>query len=98
MSRELVRSPQELRAGDRIELLTFDRQAHAVIDLLYYEGRWRGIVQALVGSKPLIGLNFKRLYIGYVCWIAARNFPYGLVFVRRRSREHVNQRAREEVR
>lgn len=89
--RERVNSPDELRAGDRVEVDdTGGSEGFAtVVDLLYRTGAWRGLVISV--PRGAWGLTADGLVapvtVGALVCIDEDAYALGLVFIRRRSRE-----------
>lgn len=89
-SRERVSSPDELRGGDRVELVDEDNPIHVVfIDLLWWHvplGEWCGLVSA-VSDPSCITREGDQMQPGDLGTVGAAAYPAGCVFIRRRSRE-----------
>ena len=86
-SRERVNAPDELRPGDRVELVDDEDPTQvAFVDLLWWDGRrWCGTV---AGATPAcVTPAGDRMLPGDLGCIEHEAYAKGCVFVRRRSRE-----------
>lgn len=95
--RELVRSPDELRPGDRVEVLAVGRgTVFVTVDLVYRNGNWWGFVVDVDGAVSNGSPFGPQVLIGDRSTIDPDNYPAGRVFIRRRSREDYQvERCRE---
>lgn len=100
MSREIVTSPDDVHGGDRVEV---EGRAgiggapfHAVVDLLYRDGDWWGVIAAVSADGILIedGTTGKDVCVRVGWRVVIRRFAFrdGSVCVRRRSRETLDLR------
>ncbi len=93
--RELVASPYDVNAGDRVEVETGSPTAVVTMDLLHRDAMlWFGLVSA--ASAGALSMDGRPVVVGMQVAIDPAAYLCGRVFVRRRSREDQTRvRARE---